>query len=262
MDTNKANISEPTPINTLKNTSQEPTLQTKMDNNTTTTSQPSQSPKKPPLMPKPASLKSKTVEDTTAQSSEGSPSKPPLPPKPANLRPNKTKDTLLDHENELLTVVNYEFSAEQEEQPTSLQNIEATAIHNESKETGEPESAMKPPPQSATHKFFEKRTKKGSRSLSNSETLLQSRDRKYDSTWKKKRRSLNDLRNVPVEVIREREALNAKIGANPIAEVDGNSSSSGKVTSGIFFLFVLLSLVEFYDIFRLQKHQNKSMTNA
>lgn len=231
METKKASISEPTSINTANSISQESTLQTKVDINATPHTQFSKSPQRPPLMPKPASLKSKTVVDgnksSMTQLSEDSSKKPPLPPKPANLRHSKTKETLLDHENELLTVVNYDFSAEQEEQSTSLQNTEVDATTNETKETGQLESAIKPLPQGATHKFFEKRTKKSSRSLSNAEAALHSGNRKFDSTWSKKRRSLNDLRNVPVEVIREREALSAKISVKPIAEVvDGNSSGN------------------------------------
>lgn len=224
METRKTSITESAPIKTASiSTCEEPALGSKIDNNV---SGPSISPKKPPLMPKPDSLKGKSVVDGSHpnKSRDTSSVKPPLPPKPMSLRHDKGKEVLTDHENQLLTIVNYDFTTDQDEQQPSLQNIpaETSTANSENKETISAGSAVKPKTQSATHKFFERRTsKKSSRSLSNSDFSVQSKEGKHNSAWRMKRKSLNDLKNVPVEVMREREA---NLTSNPIPEFDGDSS--------------------------------------
>lgn len=227
MESRKTTINEPVPITTFKtpsnNTSQQ--QETKIDNVVT----PSVSPKKPPLMPKPINIQRQTVEEESSKLPNASPSKPPLPPKPHSLRhSSERKETLSDRENELLNVVNYDFATDQEGLQSQSIPVESSSTSTKNNGTVKLESSMKPPPPSTTHKFFDKRLKKSSRSFSSSDFSSHNKESsKRNSTWSRKRRSLNDVRGVPVEVMRERAALSAKHGTSTtIAELEAGSSGS------------------------------------
>ena len=243
MESRKTPINEPAP--TIKtppnNTSQQ--QGPKIDNVVT----PSISPKKPPLMPKPVNIQRQTVEDGSGKL-PNSPSKPPLPPKPHSLRhSSKTKETLSERENELLSVVNYDFVTDQE--GLQLQSLPVEPSSTKNNGTVKLESSIKPPPPSAPHKFFEKKLKKGSRSFSSTDFSSPTKESKRNSTWTRKRRSLNDLRGVPVEVMRERAALSAKHGSTTIEELEGGSSGEYCHLSALLDLTLFSQSFSIYHAF-------------
>ncbi|KAK3754006.1 hypothetical protein QZH41_007678 [Actinostola sp. cb2023] len=175
---------------------------------------------KPTLMPKPINIPSKP---DAGASPNTSPSKPPLPPKPQSMRRGTAKETLSDRENELLTVVNYDFTSEQDSSSSQERlPVETPSTNAEHNGTMKVSASIKPPSQGATHKFFDKkRMKKGSKSFSSSDLLQEIPEAKHQKSWSNKRKSLHELRDVPVEVMREKAALNAKISPRRSVELDG-----------------------------------------
>lgn len=172
------------------------------------------SPTKPILMPKPAD--STSVDGHVNYST--SPAKPPLPPKPRSLSRNpKDKHGHINSENQLLSMVNirYDVISDQDtdnQSPEDLPEQTLDLLHkipevenNGTIKASVDAAAIKPPPQGATHKFFERRVRK----KSTPETAAQGLETKAEKN--KKRKSLQDVRGVPVEVMRERAALQAKI---------------------------------------------------
>jgi hypothetical protein len=126
-------------------------------------------------------------------------------------RNTQTKHGINNSDNALLSMVNirYDVTAEPDSDQTQVQTLDPpqklTDMENNGTIKPAVDAAITPPPHGATHRFFEKRAKK----KSNPDPLAQGPDVKSERT--KKRKSLQDIRRVPVEVMRERAALQAKL---------------------------------------------------